>query len=61
MTTLRAIPLLAMILFVSACSHHQPMKKTSYQEEAREGELWQSHRPSLHLKEEMEEHHEQKT
>jgi len=51
--------LLAILLFLSACSSSQPHKQMNYQEEAKEGEHLYNHRPSIRMQEEDEEYFEQ--
>jgi len=59
MTKSTSLWLLAILLFLSACSSQQPLMQMNYQEEAQEGEHLYNHRPSIRMQEEDEEYFEQ--
>ena len=59
MKNIIALSILAILLFVSACSSSQPSRKTYHQKEMQEGEYSHNYRPSIRMEEKREEHFEQ--
>jgi len=59
MKKITSLWLLAILLFLSACSAQQPLKHMNYQEETKEGEHLYNHRPSIRTQDEDEEYLEQ--
>jgi ABC-type glycerol-3-phosphate transport system substrate-binding protein len=50
--------LLVSVCIVAGCAQKKPGAQTAYQQEAKEGEFWHSHKLSLQVKEKREENFE---